>query len=576
MASKSYDTVLQAVGKTPLILLNKIPQAQGIKANIYIKCEYLNAGGSSHDRLAKRLIELAEEKGKIKPDTTLVYSAGHNVAVAMAVVCAVKGYRLVIVTPEREVRDNNTLLIALGAEVLRVNTGVCSKGYAKALNIPNSILLNALEKELADEIVGYNLGDEILEAKDNVRLIVVPHGMGAAAISEKAQGKAAVVSVNITPDHKTTSGLERYPFLEVPGEQESHDVGSKESFLMARRMIREEGKAKHLSEHDNVVVVLSDGIRSYLSKFCDDQWLKDQGVIPEVHKPTAKPDDKFDSSIVTATARPHSRRLGPDRRRKVQQVQRSPSSLSAVLSNALEAVGNAPLVKAAAPPEDGRRQRRAFLAEQKGILKLGMTLIEPTSGNTGIGLALAAAVKGYKCIIVMPVKMSKEKAVAMESLGAIIVRTPNEAGFDSPYSHIGVALRLQKEIPGAIILDQYRNMGNPMVHYEQTGEEIIAQAPAKLDAVVVGAGTGGTVTGIGMKIRDEAAGLRGGRRRPDRLNPRRSHAGLDQVLARWEHGFFAVYHFRKYAVVLMMIPGVQVEGTGYDLMSGTLTLNCAW
>ncbi|EPB65305.1 hypothetical protein ANCCEY_15632, partial [Ancylostoma ceylanicum] len=111
------------------------------------------------------------------------------------------------------------------------------------------------------------------------------------------------------------------------------------------------------------------------------------------------------------------------------------------------------------------------LAEAEGKLKPGMTLIEPTSGNTGIGLSLAAAVKGYGqvhwcygvvmsfdyrigCIIVMPVKMSKEKALTMEALGSIIVRTPNEAAFDSAYSHIGVALRLQSEIPGAIILDQ--------------------------------------------------------------------------------------------------------------------------
>lgn len=101
------------------------------------------------------------------------------------------------------------------------------------------------------------------------------------------------------------------------------------------------------------------------------------------------------------------------------------------------------------------------LAEAEGKLKPGMTIIEPTSGNTGIGLALAAAVKGYKCIICMPVKMSKEKALAMEALGSVIVRTPNEAAFDSPHSHIGVALRLAHEIPGAIILDQvviFRNV----------------------------------------------------------------------------------------------------------------------
>ncbi|PIO52428.1 hypothetical protein TELCIR_26266, partial [Teladorsagia circumcincta] len=112
-----------------------------------------------------------------------------------------------------------------------------------------------------------------------------------------------------------------------------------------------------------------------------------------------------------------------------------------------------------------------------------MTLIEPTSGNTGIGLSLAAAVKGYGCIIVMPEKMSKEKALTVEALGANIVRTPNDAAFDSAYSHIGVSLRLQSEIPGALILDQYRNIGNPLAHYEQTAEEIIDGLDGNVDYV---------------------------------------------------------------------------------------------
>jgi cystathionine beta-synthase len=143
------------------------------------------------------------------------------------------------------------------------------------------------------------------------------------------------------------------------------------------------------------------------------------------------------------------------------------------------------------------------LAEEEGKLIPGMTIIEPTSGNTGIGLALAAAVKGYKCIICMPVKMSKEKALVMEALGAIIVRTPNEAAFDSPQSHIGIALRLQHEIPGSIILDQYRNLGNPMAHYEQHAEEIIDALDGQVDYVFIAAGTGGTVSGIGKKLQEK-------------------------------------------------------------------------
>ena len=112
-------------------------------------------------------------------------------------------------------------------------------------------------------------------------------------------------------------------------------------------------------------------------------------------------------------------------------------------------------------------------AEQSGRIKPGYTLIEPTSGNTGQGIALAAAIKGYDCIITLPEKMSKEKQIALEALGAKIVRTPSEESFDSPESHIGVAKKLQKKIPNSHILDQYANPSNPEAHYDGTAQEIL-------------------------------------------------------------------------------------------------------
>ncbi|XP_065841452.1 cystathionine beta-synthase-like [Oscarella lobularis] len=142
-------------------------------------------------------------------------------------------------------------------------------------------------------------------------------------------------------------------------------------------------------------------------------------------------------------------------------------------------------------------------AERDGKLRPGDTIIEPTSGNTGIGLALGAAVKGYKCIIVMPEKMSNEKVDVLRALGAEIVRTPTSAAFDSPESHISVAQRINKELPRSIILDQYRNPGNPLAHYDTTAEEILQQTGGKVDMVVMGAGTGGTVTGIGRKLKEK-------------------------------------------------------------------------
>jgi len=137
-----------------------------------------------------------------------------------------------------------------------------------------------------------------------------------------------------------------------------------------------------------------------------------------------------------------------------------------------------------------------------GRIKPGDTLIEPTSGNTGIGLALAAAVKGYKMIITLPEKMSQEKVDVLKALGAQIIRTPTEAAFDSPESHIGVAKKLNKEIPNSYILDQYGNPSNPLAHYDGTAEEILEQTDGKVDLVVITAGTGGTLTGIARKLKE--------------------------------------------------------------------------
>jgi len=141
-------------------------------------------------------------------------------------------------------------------------------------------------------------------------------------------------------------------------------------------------------------------------------------------------------------------------------------------------------------------------AETEGRIKPGDTLIEPTSGNTGQGIALAAAVKGYRCIITMPEKMSQEKQIALEALGAKIVRTPTEAAFDDPESHIGVAKKLQSEIKDSHILDQYGNQSNPDAHYHGTAQEILDEFGSDLHMVVMGVGTGGTITGVAKRLKE--------------------------------------------------------------------------
>jgi cysteine synthase len=141
-------------------------------------------------------------------------------------------------------------------------------------------------------------------------------------------------------------------------------------------------------------------------------------------------------------------------------------------------------------------------AEKDGKIKPGYTLIEPTSGNTGIGIALAGAVKGYHVVITMPEKMSREKQVVLEALGAKIYRTPTEAAWDAPESHISVAKKLQKEIPNSYILDQYSNPANPDVHYQFTAAEILEDMGTNLDMIVMGVGTGGTVTGVAKRLKE--------------------------------------------------------------------------
>lgn len=147
-------------------------------------------------------------------------------------------------------------------------------------------------------------------------------------------------------------------------------------------------------------------------------------------------------------------------------------------------------------------------AELSGRIKPGDTLIEPTSGNTGQGIALAAAVKGYKCIITMPEKMSKEKQIALEALGAEIIRTPTEAKSSDPESHISVAKKLNKEIENSHILDQYSNPSNPEAHYYGTAEEIIKDFNNNLDMVVISVGTGGTITGISKRLKEEMPAIK--------------------------------------------------------------------
>ncbi len=141
-------------------------------------------------------------------------------------------------------------------------------------------------------------------------------------------------------------------------------------------------------------------------------------------------------------------------------------------------------------------------AERDGLLKPGGTIVEPTSGNTGHGLAIAAAIRGYKCIFVMPDKMSQEKVALLRAYGAEVVITPTAVAPESPESYYRVADRLTEEIPGAFQPNQYFNPENPKTHYETTGPEIWEQTDGTVGVFVAGVGTGGTITGVGRYLKE--------------------------------------------------------------------------
>merc|ERR1719217_1971888 len=152
-------------------------------------------------------------------------------------------------------------------------------------------------------------------------------------------------------------------------------------------------------------------------------------------------------------------------------------------------LGKCEFFNAGGSVKDRIAKRMVEEAEKSGRIKPGDVLIEPTSGNTGVGMCLTAAVKGYKMIICLPQKMSGEKVNTMKCLGAEIIRTPTEAAWDDKDSHIFLSARLAKDLNGHV-LDQYKNPGNPLAHYDGTAEEIFEQVDGKLDYMIMSAGTG--------------------------------------------------------------------------------------
>lgn len=190
-------------------------------------------------------------------------------------------------------------------------------------------------------------------------------------------------------------------------------------------------------------------------------------------------------------------------------------------------------------------------AEQSGRLKPGGTIVESTSGNTGVGLAIAAAIKGYKTIFVMPDKMSQEKILLLRAFGARVVVTPTAVEPDDPRSYYKVAERLVAETPNAILANQYHNPVNPQTHYEGTGPELWRQTAGRITHFVVGMGTGGTISGVGRYLKEQ--------------NPSVQVIGVDPIGS-------ILYELHRSGQIVKA-ESYKVEGIGEDFLPSTTDLS---
>jgi cystathionine beta-synthase len=238
--------------------------------------------------------------------------------------------------------------------------------------------------------------------------------------------------------------------------------------------------------------------------------------------------------------------------------------------NVLSAIGDTPLVRLnkVVGPDDATvlcklefmnpggsiKDRMAIYildkAERDGRLKPGATIVENTSGNTGVGVALVAAVRGYRCIFTMPDKMSKEKQDTLKAFGAKVVVTPTNVPAESPDSYYSTAKRIAAETPNSFYINQYHNRDNVDAHYISTGAEIWEQTGGRLDAFVAGIGTGGTMSGAGKYLKEKRPAIK--------------NIGVDPI--------GSVYHSMFHTGKMSEPHVYKVEGIGEDMMCGAMDL----
>ncbi|KAM6447060.1 cystathionine beta-synthase-like isoform 2-T3 [Liasis olivaceus] len=272
---KVLANILEKIGHTPLVRVNKISKAYGLKCELFAKCEYFNAGGSVKDRITLRMIEDAERAGTLKPGDTLIEPTSGNTGIGLALVAAVKGYRCVIVMPEKMSMEKVDILRALGAEIIRTP---CTKYDAPESNV-------RVAWKLKNEIPNSHILDQIVGVDPEGSIVALPSSLNAVS-AEDTTMEVEGIGHDFIPTVLDRSVIDQWC--------KSND---EESFLMARRLIREEGllcggsagsamsvavkAAKQLKEGQRCVVLLPDSVRNYMSKFLNDKWMVQNGFLKD-------------------------------------------------------------------------------------------------------------------------------------------------------------------------------------------------------------------------------------------------------------------------------------------------------
>lgn len=323
------NSILEAVGHTPCVRLNKVPKKHGIKCEVVAKCEFINPGGSVKDRIARQMVEDAEAQGRLKEGSVIVEATSGNTGIGLSMAAAAKGYHMVITMPKKMSHEKEVTLQALGAEVIRTETALPHDhpesliGIAKRLRDEKGYVLLDQYNNPSNFQAHYQTGQEIYDqCGGKIDMVVLTTGTGGTMTGVATRLKELLPNIKVVgvdpygsiiadPEHPQSGAYHvegiGYDFVPAVCHRDLVDQWVKtrdqESFDLARELHKQEGllvggssgsalagvleAAKDLREDQRCVVLLPDGIRNYMAKFADDNWMIEKGFLQgEVRRPT--------------------------------------------------------------------------------------------------------------------------------------------------------------------------------------------------------------------------------------------------------------------------------------------------